>query len=442
MKVTRFPVDTGISGWNAVLPEANPAVSLSTDINADYLVVGGGFAGLSAARRLSQLKPAAQITLLEAKRIGEGPAGRNSGFMIDLPHDLSSANYASSRERDLLQIRLNRQAIEFAADAAREYGLSKEAFNPCGKVNGAAAEKAARYNIDYSNHLNDLGEPHELLDAAAMRELTGSGFYVSGVRTPGTVLLQPAMYVRGLAGGLGNRVSVFEQSPVISLSRNNGSWLAETGTGSVRAENVILATNGHIESFGYFKRRVFHVILYASMTRELSDKENSSSGVPNWGITPSDPSATTMRKFSGTGGTRIITRNQMTYAPEMKISDAILNKMAIRHRRSFALRYPELADVEQEYSWAGRLCLSRNSAPAFGKVADGIYSACCQNGLGTTRGTLAGMAAAELATEGETELVRAIKEQGTPQKLPPAPLDTIGATAFMRWNEFMAREEI
>lgn len=442
MKVTRLPVDAGVSGWNAVLPEAVSPVTLDSDITADFLVIGAGFAGLSAARRLSQLRPEARIVMLEAKRVGEGPAGRNSGFMIDLPHELGSANYATSHDNDLKQIRLNRQAIAFAAEAAEEYGLSTEAFDPCGKVNGAAAESAIHHNEEYSKHLSELGEPHEMLDARQMQMLTGSNFYQSGLQTPGTVLLQPAMYIRGLAQGLANRVSVFEQSPVIGLARRNQTWIAETVSGSVQADRVLLTTNGHIESFGYFRRQIFHVMLYASMTRELTTDECQLSGERSWGITPSDPSATTMRKFMGTGGSRIITRNQMTYTPSMEVSDTLLERMGKRHQKSFATRFPELADVEQEYCWAGRLCLSRNSAPAFGELEDGLYSACCQNGLGTTKGTLAGMAAAELATEGRTELAQSLIDEGAPQKLPPAPLDSVGATAFMRWGEFKARKEL
>ena len=442
MKVSRLPVDTGISGWTAILPEREPPVSLNTDIKADYVIVGAGFAGLSAARRLSQLSPRARIVVLEAKRISEGPAGRNSGFMIDLPHELSSTDYATTHENDLAQIALNRQAIQFAANAAEEYGLPREAFDPCGKTNGAAGPLAVQHNENYSRHLKELGEPHELLDAAAMKKLTGSGFYQSGLLTPGTALLQPAMYVEGLAKGLANRVSIFENSPVTGLTRDQGNWIVQTTGGTARAPKCILATNGHIESFGFFKRQVFHVILYASMTRELSESENALTGEPRWGITPSDPAATTMRKISGTGGTRIITRNQMTYAPSMKVSQDQLVKMGERHRDGFARRYPELAEIEQEYCWAGRLCLSRNSAPAFGEVAKGLFSACCQNGLGTAKGTLSGMAAAEFASEGRTPLVEAVISQGQPQKLPPSPLDIIGATAFMRWSEYKARNEL
>ena len=79
--------------------------------NADFLVIGAGFAGLSAARRLNQLQPDAKIVVLEACEVGEGPAGRNSGFMIDLPHDLSSDDYLGSVEKDIEQTLINLSLI-------------------------------------------------------------------------------------------------------------------------------------------------------------------------------------------------------------------------------------------------------------------------------------------------------------------------------------------
>jgi ribulose 1,5-bisphosphate synthetase/thiazole synthase len=88
--VKRLPVDPGPAAWNRILTPASEYPQVNGDINADWVVVGGGFAGIAAARRLSQLVGNESIVLLEAKRLAEGPAGRNSGFMIDLPHDLSS----------------------------------------------------------------------------------------------------------------------------------------------------------------------------------------------------------------------------------------------------------------------------------------------------------------------------------------------------------------
>ena len=58
MQVKRLPIDTGTAAWNALLPDTSPAVELCEDITADFVIIGGGFAGLSAARRLKQIDPA------------------------------------------------------------------------------------------------------------------------------------------------------------------------------------------------------------------------------------------------------------------------------------------------------------------------------------------------------------------------------------------------
>jgi monoamine oxidase len=88
------PADLGRGGWDAILPEREPQAQLEHDIDCDYLVVGAGFAGLSAAWRLHQLDAQARIVILEAHQLASGPAGRNSGFMIDLPHSLAGGSYA------------------------------------------------------------------------------------------------------------------------------------------------------------------------------------------------------------------------------------------------------------------------------------------------------------------------------------------------------------
>ncbi|MEM8649706.1 MAG: FAD-binding oxidoreductase [Pseudomonadota bacterium] len=441
-EVTKLPIDTGTTGWNSILPEAGPPLMLEADVNADFTVIGAGFAGMSAAMNLLKLKPDARVVLLEANRVAEGPAGRNSGFMIDLPHDLTSTDYSTTQENDLQQITLNRHAIKFAKEIAEEFNISEEAFKISGKVNGARGEKAVKHNIEYAEHLKQLGEPFQMLDAGEMKALTGSNFYRSGLYTPGTAMLQPALYIRSIAEALGNRIGIFERSPVISIDKAQGKWIAKTPSGSVTAPTMILATNGHIESFGHFKRRLVHIMLYASMTRALTSQEDEATGVARWGITPSDPSGTTVRKISGTGGVRIITRNRVTYSPCLQVNDAVTEKMGRTHDQSFQKRYPHLGNVEQEYRWSGRLCLSRNGVSAFGEVEPGLFSACCQNGLGTARGTLSGMAATEQAVLGETDLVKTFLAQEKPKKLPPAPLDSIGATALMKWEEWKAREEL
>lgn len=439
----RTPLHRGPAAWSAILSGQPAPITLDTDLTADFAVVGAGFAGLSAARRLQQINPAARIVVLDASRLAEGAAGRNSGFMIDLPHELTSDDYAGGGD-DRALIALNRHAIAFARGAVDEYGIDPAYFDPAGKVNGAASETADALNQSYAAHLAQMGETSQRLDAQAMADLTGSRHYLSGLYTPGTVMLQPAGYIRGLGQGLrASGVGIYENTPVLSLLRQGDAWQITTPKAKVSAARVIMANNGQLESFGFAKNRLMHVFLYASMTVDLDKAALAKlGGAPRWGVTPSDPMGTTMRRIdSGQGGNRIITRTCATFEPGMVASQASLARTARVHRAKFAARFPALADVAIEYSWAGHLCLSKNGVAVMRELDQGLFSACVQNGLGTARGTLTGIGAAELASGTSSDITRHFGAEAAPAKLPPKPFSTIGANLFLRYKEWRAAEE-
>jgi glycine/D-amino acid oxidase-like deaminating enzyme len=425
------------------LSEPKPATPLETKITAEWLVIGAGFAGLAAAHRLSKLAPGDRIVVLDAVRVGDGPAGRNSGFMIDLPHDLTSADYGGALNADVAQTADNRRGIRHAQEMSQEYGLSKEAFALSGKINGAVTAKGMAHNTSFARHLTAMNEPYEMYDAAEMRDITGTDFYQSGLFTAGTAMIQPAMYVRGVAAGLrSNHVSIHENSPVTALERK-GDWVATTPTGEVSAPRVILAVNGHLNSFGFLSGRLMHVFTYASMTRALTPEEVARlGGHPMWGLTPADPMGTTVRRISGIGGDRIIIRNRFTFDPSLEVNAARIESVAQDHDRSFAARFPMLSGVTMDYRWGGRLCLSRNNVQVIGELDQNLYSACCQNGLGIAKGTLAGGFAAELALgRNSPSLTRALAADA-PTRLPPKPLARIGANALLKLQEHRAGKEL
>ena len=437
------PVHRGAAAWNAILGSQPPAQELNTDITADFAVVGGGFAGLTAARRLLQLQPGARVVVLEAGRVAEGAAGRNSGFMIDLPHDLSSSDYSGSGD-DKAVIALNRQAIAFARGAVEEYQIDPNYFDPVGKVNGAASAAGQTHNESYAKHLTELGETSEMLDAQQMYKLTGSRHYVSGLYTPGTVMLQPAGYVRGLSAGLsGDGVKVCENSAVIGFEKQGDAWLVKTHRGSVSAGAVLLTVNGHLESFGIERGRLMQLFLYAVMTPELDEGDMSRlGGQPRWGVTPSDPMGTTMRRIdTGQGGNRIITRTCATLRPDMKVSKTDLARATKVMQRKFDKRFPQLAGMQMEYKWAGHLCLSLNGVSVAREIEAGVFSGCVQNGLGTARGTLTGIAAAEMACGHSSDITRFFASADKPKRLPPQPFREIGANMVLRWKEWRAGDE-
>jgi glycine/D-amino acid oxidase-like deaminating enzyme len=445
----KLPQNPGDTGWKEILPKRKVNPKLSDNINSDYLIIGGGFAGLSAARRLNQINKDAKIALLEACEIGEGPAGRNSGFMIDLPHNLASDDYLGSLEKDRDQTLINRSAIEFAKDASQEYEMPSEAIQFIGKTNAAASEKGMKFNTEYAKHLDKTSESYKMLDAQEMKDLTGIDYYINGLWTPGTAMLQPALYIQSLADGVtkNSNVTIYENSPVISLEeegRHDGQkvWKAKTNLGSISSPKIILAVNGIVERFGYFQNRLMTIFTYSSLTRELtSDESNMLGGSNEWGLTSADAMGSSVRRISGMGGNRILVRNRWSYNPSMEASDSFMNSAANSHNESFKARFPMLEKVSMEYSWGGRLCLSLNNVFAQGEVDEGIYSACCQNGLGTAKGTAIGVITAEKITGTINSLVPDFVDEEAPKKLMPKPFMWLGVNSYMRWKELMAGKE-
>ena len=444
-KAERLPVQKGPAAWNAILPTQPASAPLEGTVTVDVAIVGGGFAGLSAARRLRQLDPALRVAVFEAGGLAEGASGRNSGFMIDLPHDLQSDDYAGKGvAADKAMTLLNRSAIAFARDAVEDYAIDPAFFDPAGKINGAATETGRKLNISYAEHLTALGEANEMLDAKTMHDVTGSRHYTAGLYTPGTVMLQPAGYIRSVAAGLRREgVHVFENSPITAVRKAGPDWALSTAKGKVTAAKVIMANNGHLESFGFARRRLMHVFLYASMTVELDKTALSKlGGQSRWGVTPSDPMGTTMRRIdTPQGGNRIVTRTCASFIPGMEASNAGVARAAKVHRRKFADRFPAIADVPMEYSWAGHLCMSWNGVAVMRELEAGLFSACVDNGLGTVRSTLTGIGAADLAMNHQSDIAAHFLAEDEPSRIVPSPFAEIGANIYFRWKEWLAREE-
>ena len=104
-------------------------------------------------------------------------------------------------------------------------------------------------------------------------------------------------------------------------------------------------------------------------------------------------------------------------------------------------RFPMIKDNPIEHTWTGQIALSKNFAPGFGQLDTNVYSAMIQNGVGMTKGTMAGRLAAEMASDVASPLLEDMLALGKPQKLPPEPFLSLGMFAKIRWWEWSSRSE-
>ena len=440
--IKNIPSDLAGCGWYEILPEHPHFETLNENITTDWLIIGAGIAGLTAAKRLSELTTES-ITVIDAQKIAWSACGRNSGFMVDLPHELKSHDYSSARDQDIKQIEMNRAAIKFAQGIADEFQL-QHAFKLCGKYQAATDGAGIQSLQTFSRHLDGMNESYQLLDKDEMQAVMGTDYYSAGMFTPGCAQIQPSAYILGIAQRLNqlSHVQVFQSSPALKIMADKTGHTIETPNGKIVAKKIILTVNGHIESFGFAQNRLMPIYTFASMTEPLNDNSDLS-GQLEWGLTPAHPMGTSVRRILDSNNqSRILIRNTFTYNPSMKTDARQIAKLGKRHDRSFKQRFPHLAETKMQYRWGGHLTLSLNSAHVFGELQPNIYAACCQNGIGVTKGTLTGMLIADFATQTQNSMVDDMLEISSPTKLVPKPIMAMGAKPYLRWIHWRAGSDL
>lgn len=435
-RIDALPHDDATNGWANILPARTATPSLEGAIKADWVVVGAGFAGLAAARRLADNRPNDKVILLDAQKMGDGASARNSGFVIDLPHNVGSELDDKEAERRVM--RLSRAALAYNAQNVAKHGIACD-WSRRGQHLAAVSPRGVAHLEDFTRELDALDEPYRVLDAKATAAALGTSYYRAAVHTPGTVLMQPAALVRGLADSMPENVTLYEQSPVTAIDYG-GRIRVETPRGSVDAAAIILAVNGFAPHFGHYRQRIFAARAFASLTRPLTpDEQAALGGEHDWGVLPTNAFAAPTLRY--TRDNRLLFRQNMGFTGRLHTDPARHEAVRQGHIPLFRARFPMLPEVTFEYTWVGYLCLSSNFAPGFGRHAPNVFTAVCQNAMGATKGTVSGMLVADLACGVDNPLIADMEALGQPARLPPRPFLDIGAWAKINWWIWQGRAE-
>jgi len=437
MKIARLPKNDITNGWSGILSPRIAKPSLAGDVTADWVVLGGGYAGLAAARRLAENRPDENIALVDAGEAGENASGRNSGFAIDLPHNVGSS--LDELEGPQRFMRLARFSIGYLEDLVEKYSIACD-WSHDGKYHAAVSPRGVREVLDpLAKELEALGEPFEWIEKPDLTGKLGSKNFSAAIYTPGGALMNPAGLTRGLADSLPGNVTLYENSPVTEALFENGVHLT-TKNGSLRAPRMILAANGYSEQFGFYPRKFLHLVAHASLSRQLTEEERGAYGVEKpWGMTPANAFAGITMRY--TNDHRILIRQGLNYCPSQKVSPQQQASVKQTHKTLFDARFPMLQKVEMEHTWSGIVCLSRNSAPGFGKLSSNVWSAVCQNAVGVTKGTFGGVLAADMATGRDNPLIDDMISLGEPGPLPMRPFLDIGVRGRFQWELWSNRHE-
>lgn len=436
-RIATLPNDSSPNGWNLILPPRRVAPALAGETRVEWAVIGAGFAGLAAARRLAENRPTDRIALIEAQEVAAGTSARNSGIAMDVPYNMGSTKAAlANRER---HVRLNRAALAYLETIIQNEQIDCH-WSRSGKYHAAISTRGAERGVNpVAEELQALGEPFRWLTRDELASHIGTTYFASALHLPGCVLVEPAALVRGLADALPANVVLYERSPVIEFDTRNRIRLT-TPSGCVTADAVILATNGYVREFGFCRDQLLNYAIYASLTRPLTDAERLRLGSDReWGLTPAHVNGGTAMRLTQDG--RLFLRETIAFAPNFVRPDIDVRDVTRRHTTRLRARFPALDRLAIQYTWMGVDAMASNRAQAFGEYAPRVYLAVCQNGVGITKGTISGLLAADLATGRENPLIEDIVALGTPARLLPRPLLDLKMGVERLWGRWRDHAE-
>lgn len=436
-----------LSFWLDTAPGSlSPRPALDADLDVDVVIVGGGYTGLWTAYYLSRHAPDLDIVVLESDIAGHGASGRNGGwcsaYLSGIDHWLDNPD---TREGALRLQRLMFDTVSEIGAVCKAEGIDAH-FEQAGHVeagvNPHQMKRIAR-ELEAQRSLG-FGDDFVSLSAEALRERVRIDGALGGLYTPHCAAIHPARLVRGLADHLASRgVRLFEQSRVTSL----GPGFASTPSARVRAQRVLLATEGYTGGIGGLSRKLVPVHSMMVATEPLTDAQLEACGVTARFCFNNLDHIVTYGQLTADRRIAFGSRGSYHYGSGIRQFDAADPDFDFTRSKLIEL-FPGLHGVQFTHAWGGCMGVSRSLHPVvsfdarrgFG-WAGGYFG----NGVAATH--LAGRTLADLVLSRQTERVdtpwvNAPGERHLRQGLwEPEPLRWLGVRSRLQWMGWTDRLE-
>ncbi|MBU2983677.1 FAD-binding oxidoreductase [Lentibacter algarum] len=392
---------------------------LISDLNADVLIVGAGYTGLSAALHLAE--GGADVIVIEAEEFGFGGSGRNAGLVNPgvwlTPQEVDQRIGAKAGDK------LN-AALDQGPEAV--FGLVKRHNLNCDAYNGGTiylAHNAGKVDYLKQRHaqMSERGATCEVVGGEETVRLTGSQLYRhGGLFDPRAGTIHPMSYTREMARvaqQFGARL--FQNARIGSLAKSGGKWVATHGTGTISAEQVILATNAYSDNVLPKTREATIPVGMFHVATDVLDPEVAASIVPERHGVWDTRTVMLSTRIDPKG--RLI----MCSAGSLKWAFKAIKQAWVTRARDRL--YPQVKGAKWSFHWSGTVGFTPNHLPRVHSPEAGLIIPLGYNGRGIGNGTVIGKACADYV-------------QGAPLSDFPLPLhelSTVGMrTARSAYYEF------
>ncbi|HEX3981554.1 MAG TPA: FAD-binding oxidoreductase [Acidimicrobiales bacterium] len=429
--------------WDGLPGPVGIRAPLTTDIDVDVAVVGGGFTGLWTAFYLARADPGLRIAIIERDVVGFGASGRNGGWC--------SALFAVSEERlerttgPGTGAAMRRAMVDTVTEVGRvvEDESIQCGFSPGGTV------VLARSGVQLDRMHHELAEarasgvgPDDLrvLSAAEAASMVRATRVLGGTFTPHCASVDPARLVRGLAEAVERRGVVIHENTEARAIRPGR---VETSGGTVRATTVVRATEGYTRTLRGQKRALVPVYSLMIATEPLSEEFWAGAGLADRQtfadfrhlVIYGQRTADGRMAFGGRGapyhfGSAI----RPEYDRDLGVHEAL--------RRTLVDLFPDLAGVEITHRWGGPLGIARDWFTSVGlDRATGLAWAGGYVGDGVSTTNLAGRTLCDLILERDSRLTALPWVGHRSRRWEPEPLRYLGINAGLRLAERADRAE-
>jgi glycine/D-amino acid oxidase-like deaminating enzyme len=389
-----FALPPSLYADTAPPPVATPA--LDADRNVSVAIIGGGFAGLSTALHLAE--QGTDAIVLEAREPGWGASGNNGGQLnpgLKLDPDAVEATFGADLGRRMIAFAYNTPVFTF--ELIRRLGIACEARQngtlraACHESHAAAVETTAQQCIR-------RGMPVTVLDRNALREVTGTDRYARAMFDPRGGDVQPLSYARGLVrAALARGAAIHGQTPAMSLRREGGRWRIETPRAAVRAEKVLIATNGFSGDLWPGLSRTIVPLFSSIAATEPLPEEIARQVMPTRSVLYESGHITVYYRLDASNRLLMGGRGPMHW---------IRDPSAVAYLMRYAPKlWPALEGIKWTHGWNSRLAMTADHYPHVHEPAAGvlIYLGC--NGRGVALASAMGQQLARRLTGGETAAI-------------------------------------
>jgi glycine/D-amino acid oxidase-like deaminating enzyme len=366
----------------------------------DVAVIGAGFTGLSAARKLA--KGGASVAVLETNGIGWGASSRNGGMVLSglkLSPEILAARYGMEATRRMYAASL--ASIDLVEEIVREENIDCD-FSRCGHLE-VACKQAHFENYARSVELIAREFNHQLrvISKDQLRNEIGSNIYYGGIVDEVSAGINPARYVAGLGqAALKAGARIHENTRVQSIVRaaHNGEpgFRLSTSRGPLFARDVLIGTSGYTSNATpALQKKIIPIGSFIIATEKLPETLSRELSPRNRMIYDSKHY---LYYYRLTPDNRMLFGGRAAFFPETRNT---IHKSAEILRRGMIGVYPQLRDVKVEYAWGGTLDFCFDTMPHAGRM-DGLYYAVGYAGHGVAMATYLGTKIAEEMISGSS----------------------------------------